>query len=168
MGELSMMVDLAHASPRLVQDVLTEVRRLRSLDLPAPSIVVSHTGLTRFIDTVRHLTDDQVRALIEADALIGLGYFFASGQPVSVREYARMMAHAASLSPDAPAHLALGSDFDGLIGAPVDASDLDQITDALLHAVNDRGQPAFTEAGVAAIMGGNALRFLSRALPPRR
>ena len=55
-------------------------------------------------------------------------------------------------------HVAIGSDFDGAIKAPIDASQLPLLTEALLDA-------GFTREEVAKIMGGNILRFSLDKLP---
>ena len=55
-------------------------------------------------------------------------------------------------------HVALGSDFDGAVKTAFDTSGLALITQALLDA-------GFSEADVAAIMGGNVQRMLLEALP---
>ena len=55
-------------------------------------------------------------------------------------------------------HVALGSDFDGGVQTPFDASGLVQVTDALLLA-------GFKDDEVAKVMGGNAIRLLRDCLP---
>ncbi|MDQ3806229.1 MAG: membrane dipeptidase, partial [Acidobacteriota bacterium] len=55
-------------------------------------------------------------------------------------------------------HVALGSDFDGAVATPFDATGLVQLTDALLAE-------GFTEEEVALIMGGNVARLLAETLP---
>jgi microsomal dipeptidase-like Zn-dependent dipeptidase len=55
-------------------------------------------------------------------------------------------------------HVALGSDFDGGVTVPFDASGMAQLTDALLEA-------GLSEAAIGAVMGGNAMRLLSETLP---
>ncbi len=54
--------------------------------------------------------------------------------------------------------IALGSDFDGAVTAPVDASGLALLTGELLDQ-------RFAEGEIRAIMGGNALRVLAGVLP---
>jgi len=54
-------------------------------------------------------------------------------------------------------HVALGSDFDGS-AAFINASGLAMLTETMLNA-------SFTEAEIAAIMGGNALRVFRQTLP---
>jgi microsomal dipeptidase-like Zn-dependent dipeptidase len=55
-------------------------------------------------------------------------------------------------------HVALGSDYDGAIEAPFDATGLVQITDALLRE-------DFSEDEIRKIMGGNVIRMLQTYLP---
>jgi microsomal dipeptidase-like Zn-dependent dipeptidase len=55
-------------------------------------------------------------------------------------------------------HVALGTDFDGTVEPPFDATGLPQLTEALLDA-------GFSAAEVQQIMGGNVVRFLRATLP---
>jgi microsomal dipeptidase-like Zn-dependent dipeptidase len=55
-------------------------------------------------------------------------------------------------------HVALGSDFDGAVTVPFDATGLPQVTQALL----DAGLP---EDVIARVMGGNVQRVLRASLP---
>jgi microsomal dipeptidase-like Zn-dependent dipeptidase len=56
-------------------------------------------------------------------------------------------------------HIALGSDWDGSVTTPIDASQLPHLTQALVDA-------GFTVAEIRAVMGGNLARFLGEHLPP--
>ena len=56
-------------------------------------------------------------------------------------------------------HVALGSDFDGFVATPIDASQMASLTEALLAA-------GLSEAEIRAIMGLNVQRVLSHVLPP--
>lgn len=55
-------------------------------------------------------------------------------------------------------HVALGSDFDGAVQMPFDASNLVQSTDALRNA-------KFTDIEIQKIMGLNVIRLLQQTLP---
>jgi microsomal dipeptidase-like Zn-dependent dipeptidase len=57
------------------------------------------------------------------------------------------------------AHVGLGSDFDGATTTPFDTSQLWWVISALI----DEG---FTDAEIAAVMGGNVRRVLEQTLPP--
>jgi microsomal dipeptidase-like Zn-dependent dipeptidase len=56
-------------------------------------------------------------------------------------------------------HIALGSDWDGSVTTPIDASQLPHLTQALLDA-------GLTQTEVRAVMGSNMSRFLAQHLPP--
>jgi microsomal dipeptidase-like Zn-dependent dipeptidase len=55
-------------------------------------------------------------------------------------------------------HVALGSDFDGAVPVPFDASGMALLTEALLAEGLD-------EATIAAVMGGSAIELLRQCLP---
>jgi membrane dipeptidase len=55
-------------------------------------------------------------------------------------------------------YVALGSDFDGVVETPLDASELAALTQALLDA-------RFSKGEIRMVMGQNAIRFLRNALP---
>jgi membrane dipeptidase len=57
-----------------------------------------------------------------------------------------------------PEHVGLGSDFDGAVTEPFDASGLVLITQALL-------QQGLSEHDIRLIMGENVVRVLSQTLP---
>ena len=55
-------------------------------------------------------------------------------------------------------HVGLGSDFDGAVPVPFDATGLVVLTDALIDA-------GFADDEIAKVMGGNARRLLADVLP---
>jgi microsomal dipeptidase-like Zn-dependent dipeptidase len=55
-------------------------------------------------------------------------------------------------------HVALGSDFDGAVTEPFDATGLVEITDRLLAS-------GYSEEQIRMMMGGNVIRFLQANLP---
>ncbi len=64
--EKKILVDLAHASPQTVAEVLAAATR---------PVVVSHTGVKGTCDGPRNLSDAQLAALKKNGALVGIGYF---------------------------------------------------------------------------------------------
>ena len=147
MQDRGMLVDLAHASPRTIDDVLAVATR---------PVVVSHTGVRATCDNARNLTDAQLAAVARTGGVIGIGYFTQAVCVLDARSIARAIRHAVSV---AGIDHGLGSDFDGATTTPFDAAGLVQVTDALLAE-------GFGEAEVRAIAGGNALRVLEAVLPP--
>lgn len=142
-----MLLDLAHASPRAIDDVL---------EIATRPVVVSHTGVCGVHDHPRNLSDEHIRRIAAAGGVIGIGLFEGALPAPSLALAVRSMRHIAALvGVDA---VALGSDFDGGVTAPVDASGLALLTEALLAE-------GFDPDEIARIMGGNAVRVIRAALP---
>lgn len=146
MEERGMIVDLAHASPPLIRDVVTMATR---------PVLVSHTGVRGTCDRPRNLSDEEVRLIAKTGGVIGIGFWSGAVCGPDARAVARAIRHTANLA--GVQHVSLGSDFDG-DKMPFDATGLVQITDALLAE-------GFSEAEVRAIMGGNLVRLLRETLP---
>lgn len=142
-----MVVDLAHASPQTITDVLAMAKR---------PVIVSHTGVRATCDNTRNLTDDQLRAVAKNGGLIGIGFWETAVCGTDAAAIARAIKHAVEVA--GIDHVALGSDFDGAVAAPFDVTGLVLLTDALLNA-------GFTDDQVAAVMGGNAIKFWLANLP---
>lgn len=149
METLGLIVDLAHASPALVDDVLMRARR---------PVLVSHTGLQSVCPGPRNLSDEQALQIARRGGLIGIGFWDGAVCDIDAASIAKSLRRASELV--GIDHVALGSDFDGATHTQFDVTGLPRITEALLEQGFDRAQ-------IAAIMGGNALRFLSRMLPRR-
>jgi membrane dipeptidase len=147
MEQLGIAVDVAHASPRLIDDVLA---------MATKPVVVSHTGVAAVCAGPRNLTDDQLRRIAATDGVIGIGYWDAATCVLGVREIVRSIVHAARVA--GVSHVALGSDFDGAVTVPFDTRGVVQITQGLLDA-------GMSESDVRAIMGGNVVRVLGVTLP---
>lgn len=144
---LGIVIDLAHASPALFSDVLRECRT-------AP--VVSHTGACSACDNERNLTDEQLKALAAKGGLAGIGYWKTATGGKDAASIGRSIMIAAKVA--GVKHVALGSDFDGAVPTPFDATGVPLVTQALMEA-------GMAESDIAAVMGANALRLLSERLP---
>lgn len=147
MEERHMIVDLAHASPAVIDDVLAMATR---------PVLVSHTGVKGTYDSPRNLSDAHIDAIAEAGGVIGIGYWDgAVGEP-TLEAIVKAMSYVKERV--GVEHVALGSDYDGTIEAPFDTSELAAITHALLEA-------EFSKEEIALIMGENVIRFLREHLP---
>jgi membrane dipeptidase len=142
-----MIVDVAHASPATVRDVLAMARR---------PVVSSHGGVQATCKVNRNLSDAQIRAIAATGGLIGIGYWDAAICDTSPAAVAAAIAHVRDLV--GINHVALGSDFDGAVTTGFDTSQLVYVTQAL----TDRG---FSEQEIREVMGGDLLRVLERTLP---
>jgi microsomal dipeptidase-like Zn-dependent dipeptidase len=149
MEALGVLVDVAHASPRTVDDVLAMATR---------PVLVSHGGVQATCPGPRNLTDDQLRRIAATGGVIGIGYWDGAVCEIGPASTARAIVHAVRVV--GVQHVALGSDFDGATTTPFDAAGLPQVTQALLDAGLAPGE-------IAQIMGGNVLRLLRATLPAR-
>ncbi len=147
MRQLGMIPDLAHASPALIREVLATS--------PGP-VLVSHTGLAALCPGARNLDDDLVREIAAAGGLIGIGFWPEAVCGGTIADIAATVRHAIAVA--GIDHVALGSDFDGSVTAPFDASGLERLTEALLAS-------GLSREALAQVMGNNVLRFLRFALP---
>ena len=152
-----MVLDVAHASSATIDDVLGLARR---------PVIASHTGVRGTADNARNLSDEHLRGIAATGGLVGIGFWETACGGDDVASIARSIRYAVDVA--GAAHVGLGSDFDGAVATPIDATGLVQITDALLEAGLD-------EATIAGVMGGNAMRVLAdvlpglaAAMPPRR
>lgn len=143
----SMIVDVAHASAGTIDDILAMAKR---------PIVASHTGVRGVADNARNLSDDQLRAIADGGGLVGIGFWPTACGGDDAAAIARSIRYAIDVA--GVEHVALGSDFDGGVTVPFDASGMAQLTDALLDA-------GLTEDAIAGVIGGNAMRLLEEALP---
>ena len=147
MEELNMIVDLAHGSHALIEDVL---------DLATRPILVSHSGVRGTCDNQRNLRDEQIRRIAQSGGVIGIGYWEKAVCGTDARSITKAMRYTADLV--GVDHVALGSDFDGAVRAAFDTTGIVLITEALM-------EQAFTEIEIRKIMGENVLRVLKESLP---
>lgn len=145
---LGAIIDVAHASPAMVDDVLRS---------GIPALVVSHTGVQGTCPGPRNLSDDQLRAIAARGGLVGIGFWDGAICEVTPASFARAVKHAITIGGED--FVALGSDFDGATRMPIDASGLPQLTQAML-------QEGLTAAQVRKVLGENAVAFFQRHLPP--
>jgi microsomal dipeptidase-like Zn-dependent dipeptidase len=144
-----MIIDLAHASPQTIEDVLAIATR---------PVVVSHTGVKGTCNNNRNLTDDQIQAIASKGGLIGIGYWDIATCGTDARAIVKAMRYVSDRV--GVEHVALGSDFDGAVTEPFDTTGLVQITDAMLQA-------GYTDSDIRLIMGENALKFFQSNLPEK-
>jgi len=147
MDELNMIIDLAHASPKTIDDVLEITDR---------PVIVSHTGVRGTYDNNRNLSDEYIRKIADTGGVIGIGYWETATGGKDAKDVAKAIRYTADIA--GVEHVALGSDFDGAVPEPFDTTGLVQITEALIAE-------GFSEDEIYNIMGGNFIRLLSDVLP---
>ena len=147
LDELRIIIDVAHSSPAVVDDVLEQTSR---------PVVVSHTGLHGHCATARNLEDEQLQRIAARGGLIGIGYWAGAICDVSPTGVVSALRYAIDLVGED--RVALGSDFDGSTTTLFDTSELAILTQTMLDA-------RFSNAEIEKVMGGNSVRFLREQLP---
>jgi microsomal dipeptidase-like Zn-dependent dipeptidase len=119
-------------------------------------VVVSHGGVAGTCPGPRTLTDVQLRGIAATGGVVGIGFFNGAVCGEDVKSIARAIVYAIGIA--GADHVGLGSDWDGSVTTPFDASGLPVLTQELL----DRGLAPGT---IEKVLGGNALRVLAQTLP---
>ena len=145
--EKNMLIDLAHASRPLIDDVLAMATR---------PVLVSHTGVEGTCPGTRNLSDAHIEKIAATGGVIGIGFWETAVCETSVPAIVKAIRY--TVDKVGVEHVALGSDFNGTIHAPFDSTGLAQLTEGLIKA-------GFSQADIAAIMGGNVQRLLLKTLP---
>ena len=141
------IIDLAHASTRTIDDVLdTGTRR----------VMVSHTGVVGTCPGNRNLSDAELDRIASAGGLVGVGFWKGAVCGPDAGAIARAIRYTADRI--GVERVALGSDFDGAVVTPFDAAGVRVLVPAL-------ASQGFSSSEIAAILAGNALRFLAASLP---
>ena len=165
MAEVGMALDLTH---------LADQSFWEALDLWRGPVIASHQNARALVPGQRQFDDDQLRAVIERDGVVGgaldawmlvPGWVRGATSPdvVGLDALADHLAYVCELAGNAR-HVAVGSDLDGGFGTEQTPRDLDTIADvqklpAMLRA---RG---FSQTDVEAVLHGNWMRVLEAALP---
>ena len=145
-------VDLAHIHPVGFWDAV----RVHDRSLP---LLVTHTGVDGIHPHFRNLDDAQLRAVAESSGVVGIMYHaMYLGDPLlggRASTIARHIAHAVSVIGDD--HVALGSDWDGLICTPRDMPtclELPRLVQEMLNV-------GLADESIVKILGSNFLRVVS-------
>lgn len=147
MNQKKMIIDLAHASPATIRDVLKETTR---------PVLFSHGGLRGTCDNRRNLTDQEARGIAATGGIIGIGFWPTAACGNDPKAIARAIRYAINLV--GVEHVAFGSDFDGATHPPFDSAHLALLTSALLDA-------GLTKEEIRSVAGENSLRFFRENLP---
>ena len=146
-GELEIIIDVAHASPAMVRDVLAMSDR---------PVFLSHGGVKGTCDNQRNLDDDLMREIADSGGLLGIGFWDGAVCDPSPAGIVRSIRYAIDLM--GVDHVALGSDYDGTVTATLDSSELAIVTQTMFD--HD-----FSEEEIRKVMGDNVKRFLLENLP---
>jgi microsomal dipeptidase-like Zn-dependent dipeptidase len=149
MDSLHMLIDLAHASPKTIDDIFA---------LTQSPVLISHTGVKGVCNNTRNLSDAHLIEIGRRNGLVGIGLWETAVCGTDAAATAKSIRYVADkIGVD---KVALGSDFDGAITAHFDVTGLPLIVNALLRE-------GFSKEDIFKIMGGNVRDFFLRNLPAR-
>ncbi len=133
----------------------------------------SHNNCRKFVEHNRQFTDEQIRELINREAIIGValdawmmtpnwirGLSTPKGLGVSLHQMIDNIDHICQLAGNTN-HVGIGTDLDGGFGKEQSPSDLDTIAD-LQKAPNMLQQRGYSSEDIDNIMHNNFLRFLQK------
>ena len=165
MQKLGMILDVTH---------LSDTSMAKALDIFSGRVLASHHNCRTLVPNDRQISDEQIKRLIQRDAVIGValdawmlypGWVRGTTSPsvLSLASVADHIDHVCQLAGNTR-HSAIGSDLDGGFGTEQTPRDLDTIADLqkLDGILKSRG---YSNADIDAIFHGNWLRFFREALP---
>jgi len=162
MARLGVILDLTHLSDKSFWQALERF---------GGPVIASHNNCRALVPHQRQFSDEQIRAIIERDGVIGAAFDdwmlypgwikgVTSTREVTLARVVDHIDHVCQLA-GSSAHAGIGSDLDGGFGREQSPCDLDTIVDLqkIAGLLRERG---YSDADVAAIMHGNWLRLLRR------
>jgi membrane dipeptidase len=147
MQSLGIMLDVSHSSEQVVKDVLA---------ISSQPLLVSHTGFYGHCPSPRNISDELMQQIATKGGLIAVGYWDGAVCEENVNEIAKAIKYGIRLV--GRAHIALGSDYEGVTSVPFDTSKLVCFTQALLDI-------GLSELQIKQVMGDNMLQYLKLHLP---
>jgi membrane dipeptidase len=168
MQELGILVDVSHLSAAGTRHVL---------EITRGPVLATHSSCRALRPHHRNLPDEQLREIAAGGGVIGINFFplFLSDGPASVGAVVDHIEHALAVA--GAAHVGLGPDFTREIadvlyggGHVIEGCDMAAAVPGLAGpadlpglavALADRG---FSDADVAAVMGGNLRRLLNESI----
>ena len=160
MGRLGIVLDLTHLSDKSFWQALEHYNG---------PVIASHNNCRALVPHQRQFSDEQIKAIIAREGVIGMAFDAWMLQPGYIKgqtsnenvTFATLIDHICQLA-GSSAHVGIGSDLDGGFGREQSPRDLDTIAD--LQRFNEllpaRG---YIPDDIAAILHGNWLRLLRRA-----
>lgn len=146
----NIILDLAHAGRQTFFDIAKNTTR---------PLYVSHGNIDRLCPSVRNYTDEQLQLIAKSDGVIGVFFAktFVTGKELlggidNLIDHIDYIKKLVGIR-----HVALGSDFGGIISGTLDGlASVDDLSNLLVQ-LKDRG---YSDAEVESICFGNALRIL--------
>lgn len=142
MEQKKMIIDLAHSSPKMIDDILSIVKG---------PVVTSHTGVKGTCNSPRNLSDEHLKKIARSKGLIGIGMFKGATCDNTVASTVKAIKYCIDLV--GADYVALGSDFDGATETHTDITGLPLYVEEMI-------KNSISKEQIEKVMGGNVKRFL--------
>jgi len=185
MFEKGVIVDVAHASPTLIRDIVKLAIQARK------PVVYSHGGLSQYkpehplCSRVRNIGDEQIRQIASTGGVVGIGHGHHFNCGTKPADSVEAMMHAIKVIDREPLyyndihgerklvrgveHVSLGSDYDGGIQAHTSTKHLVKITESLMSQQckkgNGKDERCFSDNEIELLMGKNSWKLIHDQLP---
>jgi len=152
MNRLGMIIDVSHAGPKTVSDILAITK--------AP-VIASHSACRALCDVNRNLTDEQMIAIRDNGGVVQIvafaNYLKKPGNEADIKVFADHIDHAVKLI--GIDHVGIAGDFNGGGGVPGfnDPSESMNVTAELIR----RG---YSDSDIGKLWGGNLLRVWKKVI----
>ena len=162
--KLGMTLDLTH---------LSDVAFWQAIDRFGGRVHASHQNSRRICDWQRQFSDDQYRAVIERDGVIGIAFDvimlqdgYVRGQSLRTATIERAVQNIDIVCQLAGncRHVGIGSDLDGGYGCEQTPSDLDRYTDLPPRLCELLTQYGYSADDIQRVLYGNWMRFFGEVL----
>ena len=170
------MNELVNTPQQLILDIthLTDQGFTQAIDLYQGPIWASHHNVRALVPTQRQLTDEQIKILIDRDAVIGamldcwamdIRFIDKVSDPwqlnVRLEQIVDHWDHICQIAGNSM-HIGIGSDLDGIFGTEQSPHDLNSIADLqkFEEILRRRG---YQDEDIDNIFSGNFLRFIRKA-----
>jgi membrane dipeptidase len=164
-ANLGMILDATH---------LSDISFFQALEIYRGPVLASHNNCRALVPDGRQFSDEQIRLLIDRDAVIGAAldaWMLVPGwvHGLTTREVVRFEAladhidHICQIAGNSR-HAAIGSDLDGGFGTEQTPLGMDRISD-LQHLGEILDRRGYAESAINAVFHGNWLRFFRKNLP---
>jgi len=160
MEKLGMVIDITHSARPAIEDIMAAWRD----GILTKPIVSSHTGVRPYMPLVRALPDRYLTDVAMTGGVIGISYFKTKNKSMSMEEIALTFRYVVDVLNKAGYkgidHVAFGSDWDGVVKVPIDASQVVLLTSELR-----KEKYGFSDSEIRKFAGENLYNVLLKTLP---
>lgn len=151
--ENDIILDCAHMNDKTFTDVFRVVER---------PLLISHTAARSIYDSPRNCSDDQLEIVARTDGVVGVfcsGKYISDDEDISIEKLIDHIDHILEIVGED--HIALGTDFGGIISKKIQGLESIDKVEFLLDALRKKG---YTDSALKKLSFDNAYRIVTNHL----